>query len=403
VWHTIDNDVFHPIEDFFTVTIPHALSVFSGAMTTAWQSVHNILNTVWHTIDNDVFHPIADFFTQTVPQALDTAVGFFAALPGRLTDACRDIVGAAFGAFIAVGAWLDANVWSPVSNWFTSLAGRLATAIGDFFIKAWAILLQVGAWLDAHVWGPGSAWFVALPGRLATAIGDFLATAWSGLLAVGSWLEVHVWSPVSSWFTGIPGRVSTAMGDFLGTAFSALAGIGSWLANTVWPDISSWFTGLPAAIKSLAAGMWDGVADAFLDAINFVINAWDALKFPSVHIPGLGSIGGFGLPHIDDLTYKADGGPVVGGKPYVVGERGPELFVPDEAGDILSNADLTALLGSIILPASVPVQSISPQLAAPAASTTRIGLNVENMEVKENADWPTIAAQADFAFRSGRL
>ncbi len=31
---------------------------------------------------------------------------------------------------------------------------------------------------------------------------------------------------------------------------------------------------------------------------------------------------------------RATGGPVVGGRAYVVGERGPELFVPTAAGDI---------------------------------------------------------------------
>jgi hypothetical protein len=404
VWHTIDNDVFHPIEDFFTVTIPHALSVFSGAMTTAWQSVHNILNTVWHTIDNDVFHPIADFFTQTVPQALDTAVGFFAALPGRLTDACRDIVGAAFGAFIAVGAWLDANVWSPVSNWFTSLAGRLATAIGDFFIKAWAILLQVGAWLDAHVWGPGSAWFVALPGRLATAIGDFLATAWSGLLAVGSWLEVHVWSPVSSWFTGIPGRVSTAMGDFLGTAFSALAGIGSWLANTVWPEISGFFTGLPAAIATAATGMWDGIGSAFKAVINTVIGWWNSsIGSLSITVPGwVPLIGGdkFAFPQIPPL---ADGGIVsaqTGGVVALVAEAGQdEVIAPLD--------DLAAQLQPMFAQ-MVAVPSSPNQLSVPTAQTApaRVGngLNVEgDLVVEDSSSWPTIQAQVDFAFRAGRL
>ena len=35
------------------------------------------------------------------------------------------------------------------------------------------------------------------------------------------------------------------------------------------------------------------------------------------------------------LPGRADGGPVIGSKPYVVGERGPELFVPAESGTII--------------------------------------------------------------------
>lgn len=37
---------------------------------------------------------------------------------------------------------------------------------------------------------------------------------------------------------------------------------------------------------------------------------------------------------------KANGGPVTGGAPYLVGERGPELFVPGTSGGVLSNNDL---------------------------------------------------------------
>jgi lambda family phage tail tape measure protein len=38
-----------------------------------------------------------------------------------------------------------------------------------------------------------------------------------------------------------------------------------------------------------------------------------------------------------DAFFKADGGPVAGNQPYVVGERGPELFVPRGAGTIIPN------------------------------------------------------------------
>ena len=37
---------------------------------------------------------------------------------------------------------------------------------------------------------------------------------------------------------------------------------------------------------------------------------------------------------------KANGGPVTGGTPYLIGERGPELFVPGTSGGVMSNNDL---------------------------------------------------------------
>jgi SLT domain-containing protein len=37
---------------------------------------------------------------------------------------------------------------------------------------------------------------------------------------------------------------------------------------------------------------------------------------------------------------RALGGPVMGGRPYMVGENGPELFTPNTTGNITRNSDL---------------------------------------------------------------
>lgn len=47
---------------------------------------------------------------------------------------------------------------------------------------------------------------------------------------------------------------------------------------------------------------------------------------------GAGGGGGF-----DELGFLADGGPVSSGRPYIVGEEGPELFVPGASGAIVPN------------------------------------------------------------------
>lgn len=38
------------------------------------------------------------------------------------------------------------------------------------------------------------------------------------------------------------------------------------------------------------------------------------------------------------------GGPVMAGRPYMVGERGPELFTPDSSGKITSNHNIRSAL-----------------------------------------------------------
>ena len=52
--------------------------------------------------------------------------------------------------------------------------------------------------------------------------------------------------------------------------------------------------------------------------------------------------GAFSMPK---LAGRAAGGPVTGQQPYMVGERGPELFVPGTGGSVVNNNDLRSAMG----------------------------------------------------------
>ena len=56
-------------------------------------------------------------------------------------------------------------------------------------------------------------------------------------------------------------------------------------------------------------------------------------------------------------VFKAQGGPVAKGQPYVVGEGGPEYFLPQESGKILSNDD--SRIFSMLLSANPQLQNVS--------------------------------------------
>lgn len=53
-------------------------------------------------------------------------------------------------------------------------------------------------------------------------------------------------------------------------------------------------------------------------------------------------------PDFAALGYKAMGGPVSAGSPYMVGERGPELFVPERSGTIVPNGGGNVTLAPVI-------------------------------------------------------
>lgn len=75
-----------------------------------------------------------------------------------------------------------------------------------------------------------------------------------------------------------------------------------------------------------------------IDLLNDFIGVFHKVKDTSDNffsglvskIPGIKNIG------------RASGGPVTGGAPYIVGERGPELFVPSSSGQIVPNQKLAA-------------------------------------------------------------
>jgi len=46
------------------------------------------------------------------------------------------------------------------------------------------------------------------------------------------------------------------------------------------------------------------------------------------------------VPKAEQIPLRAAGGPVTGGRPYIVGERGPELFMPGRSGAIIPNDQL---------------------------------------------------------------
>ena len=56
---------------------------------------------------------------------------------------------------------------------------------------------------------------------------------------------------------------------------------------------------------------------------------------------------------------KANGGPVRGGQPYMVGERGPELFVPSTNGGVMRNEDMRQLMGRSPVASNAPAMNFT--------------------------------------------
>ncbi len=140
----------------------------------------------------------------------------------------------------------------------------------------------------------------------------------------------------------------------------------------------------------LAAG-FEGATDALVDFVNtgemnFKAFASSMLKMISQIImklmimkmlEGIAGGGGFGSGMATDILgamgHRATGGPVGAGQPYLVGEKGPELFVPPSGGSI-KNAKATA--GMQQQAPQVTIINSDDPASIPAAMDTEAGQDV---------------------------
>ena len=93
--------------------------------------------------------------------------------------------------------------------------------------------------------------------------------------------------------------------------------------------------------------------DKFSDEITYLKMAWNAMlgnetlnaimdaawnTFVAFANPAISLYNAIpGVDNIDKLEKRAAGGPVTGGQPYLVGEKGPEIFTPGSSGNIIPN------------------------------------------------------------------
>jgi tape measure domain-containing protein len=136
----------------------------------------------------------------------------------------------------------------------------------------------------------------------------------------------------------------------LGTLFIAvLTGLTSFVTFIVDTAVYAFRT-LQNAVEFLAAvftGDWGGAIEAVRnqieDLVDWVGNLIDMFKRA---IDLAKEIGGGAIDFISNvLPGRASGGPMIGGQPHLVGENGPEVYVPSTSGRIFNQSQLAGLGG----------------------------------------------------------
>jgi len=150
---------------------------------------------------------------------------------------------------------------------------------------------------------------------------------------------------------GLAIRVSQSIGDAVGSALTdGVVGLveGTKTAQEVFSsflkDIGQIL--LREAAKMIATYIAIGLAKTFA-GLGTPVGGQTSLPGTSIGSGGgevtniAGNVFGTLGPNFG-IRQRANGGPVSANMPYIVGERGPELFVPFQQGNITSNEDLEA-------------------------------------------------------------
>jgi TP901 family phage tail tape measure protein len=150
------------------------------------------------------------------------------------------------------------------------------------------------------------------------------------------------------------GNIAITVADGIGVAFSqAFQGLisGSMSAEealgSFFKSVGDMFVSMAAEI--IAKQMTMIILQTILKALGAVGGGGGGGGF-SGNAAGFGGSFDAGIPSIGNTTSfagvfgRAGGGPAAGGTPYLVGERGPELFVPGSNGGVMSNNDLRSAM-----------------------------------------------------------
>jgi TP901 family phage tail tape measure protein len=178
-------------------------------------------------------------------------------------------------------------------------------------------------------------------------------------------------------------------------AITSAEGIGNAFAQSFQGLISGTMTA-----KEALGSFFKSVADMFLEMAAQIIAKQITMIILQTILKALGAVGGIqsagssagsaafggsgptfnpGAFSMPQLAGRAVGGPVTGQQPYMVGERGPELFVPGTGGSVVNNSDLRSAMGGGSNGSGSPVLNMSFQ------STSINGVEYVSREQLESA------------------
>ena len=287
----------------FTGTFAGAQDVASAKMNQVGVSIGEKLTPMLQALESFLIDKVIPAFGKVVgwveqewpklmsaiKPVLDTIRGYVTGFVDTLETAWHTFGGRILS--FATDAW--GSIKTVISGVLDVISG-IFRLFADLFTGKWGKL-----WGDVKTILSG-AW------KLITGAIGLAVTAFESLFS-GAWTAIlngitHAWSGIISWLSGVPGKIW----NFFQHLPGQFLGLGGDIINAIVQGIEN------------AAGAVGGAIKGILKSI-----------------PGGGLV-------TKALSFLASGGPVSANMPYIVGEAGPELFVPNAGGRIVPNGQITA-------------------------------------------------------------
>lgn len=342
---TIIQAIVQAALDLIVLALQTAWSVITAAVQLAWDAIRLIIETIWVAITT----------------VISTAIAVIEAALSAAWSAIQSAVSAAWDAIRAVMQ----TVWDAI----TALITGALTAIQSLLSAAWSAITSAieTAWnaILAFITGIFSSISSAISSAMSS-ITSFLSGAWETIRSLAS----SAWTAVYNLIVDFVGRIVGFVSELPGKLLSALSNLASTLAGAATSafqafieaelngisNIIEFARGIPgqifdAVISGISALADVGVAliDAIVDGIKGAAGRIGSAIKNAIPSPGDivgGIVGGIGGAASSIIGGLAGGGTARSGTPYVVGEIGPELFVPGQTGTVITNAQIRAALGS---------------------------------------------------------
>ncbi|ARP99674.1 phage tail tape measure protein [Pseudorhodoplanes sinuspersici] len=193
---------------------------------------------------------------------------------------------------------------------------------------------------------------LAMWALVANPVGLIITALVAALAALGVWVYNN-WSGIKQFFAGFGEGFMNGLGPAAGSVKALADGLGSvvnWLSqvlgpldatNAKWREWGATLGGVVAQGVQLVISGISNLIGLLGTVIGKAIAAGSAIK--GMFTGAASAPAGGAAPAVPLAGARALGGPVTFGKPYLVGERGPELFVPGSSGRIETNDTLRRL------------------------------------------------------------